>query len=210
MKVLVLGAAGKTGRLVVDKAIRAGHEVTALLHETHEKTENAFAPSVLVVHGDVRNPSRLDQVITGQEAVIDVVGGTKPYLETDLESGAARVVIDVMKRNEVKRLIVVSAMGVADSKEHAGFFYEHLLMPLFLGGTMRDKARMETEVEQSGLDFTIVRPPLLKDSDETGQIHLVTGEDKAHTITRGDLAQFLVDQLLSKQYVSQEVTIANK
>lgn len=175
-----------------------------------QKKDDAFAATVLVVHGDVRNPSRLDQVMLGQQAVIDVVGGTKPYLETDLESGAAKVVIDVMKRNDVKRLIVVSAMGVADSKEHAGFFYEHLLMPLFLGGIMRDKARMETEVEHSGLDFVIVRPPLLKDSDETGHVHIVTGHDQAHTITRGDLARFLVDQLASNQYVGQEVTIANK
>ena len=208
MKVLIIGAAGKTGALVLDKALKAGHDVTILLHE-HKKEEH-YPATVQVVYGDVRNPTRLDQVMAGQQAVIDVIGGTKPYLETDLESGAAKVVIEVMRRNQVKRLIVVSAMGVADSKEHAGFFYEHLLMPLFLGGIMRDKARMETEVEHSGLDFTIVRPPLLKDSDETRQIHLVTGDAKAHTITRGDLAQFLVDQLTSKQYVGQEVTIANK
>ncbi len=208
MKVLVIGAGGKTGKLVVEKAVSAGHQVTALLHEA--KKDEEVPAGVLAVHGDVRNPSRLDQVMLGQQAVIDTVGGTKPFLETDLESGAAKVVIDVMKKNDVKRLIVISAMGVGDSKEHAGFFYEHLLMPLFLGGIMRDKARMETEIEHSGLDFVVVRPPLLKDADETGQIHTVTGDDKAHTITRGDLAQFLVDQLASDQYVGQQVTIANR
>ena len=208
MKVLILGAGGKTGQLVMEKALKAGHEITALLHEA--KPDEHYPAAVRVVHGDARNPTRLDQVMAGQDAVIDVIGGTKPYLETDLESGTAKVVVDVMKRNQVKRLIVVSAMGVADSVTHASFFYEHLLMPLFLGGIMRDKARMEDVVEHSGIDFVIVRPPLLKDSDETGQIHTVTGEDKAHTITRGDLAQFLVDQLASDQYVGQQVTIANK
>ena len=208
MKVLVIGAGGKTGRLVVEKAVKAGHEVTALLHEA--AAHETFMVEATIVHGDARNPSRLDQVMLGQQAVIDVIGGTTPFMETDLEAGTAKVVIDLMKRNQVKRLIVVSAMGVADSKEHAGWFYEHLLMPMYLGGTMRDKARMETEVEHSGLDFVIVRPPLLKDSAETGQIHQVTGDKKAHSITRADLAQFLVDQLTSKQYMGQQVTIANK
>ena len=208
MKVLILGAAGKTGRLVLEKAVAAGHKVTALIHE--HKEDEIYPAEVDVVAGDVRNPSRLDQVMTGQEAVIDVIGGTKPFLETDLETSSAKVLIDVMKREGVKRLIVVSAMGVGDSKEHAGFFYEHLLMPLFLSGTTRDKGRMEGEVSSSGLDFTIVRPPLLRDSDATGHVHVVAGPEKAHTITRADLAQFLVDQLSSSQYAGQQVTIANK
>ncbi len=208
MKVLILGAGGKTGRLVLEKALKAGHEITALLHEA--KPDEHYPAAVTIVHGDARNPTRLDQVMANQEAVIDVIGGTKPYMETDLESGTAKVVLDVMKHNAVKRLIVVSAMGVADSVAHAGWFYEHLLMPLFLGGIMRDKARMEDEITHGGIDYVIVRPPLLKDSDETSQIHEVTGDDKAHTITRGDLAQFLVDQLASNTYVGRQVTIANK
>ena len=208
MKVLILGAGGKTGHLVLERALAAGHKVTALLHE--KKEDELYPAAVDVVHGDVRNPSRLDQVMAGQEAVIDVIGGTKPFLETDLEASSAKVVIEVMQRESVKRLIVVSAMGVGDSNEHAGFFYEHLLMPVFLGGIMRDKAKMEGEVTASGLDYTIVRPPILKDSDPTGHIEIVDGPDKAHTITRGDLAQFLVDQLTTSQYIGQQVTVANK
>jgi putative NADH-flavin reductase len=208
MKVLVLGAGGKTGRLVVEKAAQAGHQVTALLHEPdpHE----TFTVEVKSVHGDARNPARLDQVMAGQNAVIDAIGGSKPFMESDLEAGTAKVVIDVMKRNGVKRLIAISALGVGDSKEHATWFYEHLLVPLYLGGVIRDKARMEEVVEHSGLDFVIVRPPLLKDSAETGQIEEVTGTDEAHSITRADLAQFLVDQLTSDGHLGRQVTIANR
>ena len=208
MKVLIIGAGGKTGALVLAKALKAGHDVTILLHE-HKKEEH-YPTAVQVVYGDVRNPTRLDQVMAGQQAVIDCIGGTTPFLETDLETSAAKVILEIMKRNAVQRLIVISVMGVGDSKEHAGWFYEHLLMPMFLGGAIRDKTRMEAEIEHSGVEFVIVRPPNLKDSDETGQTHLVTGEDKAHSITRADLAQFLVDQLTSDRYLGQQVTIANK
>ena len=211
MKLLVIGAAGKTGKLIVERAVAAGHHVSALthVHEDGNPKEESFAPGVDVIHGDARNPSRLDQVMAGQDAVIDAIGGTTPFLDTDLETSSAKVVIDVMKRNNVKRLIVISVMGAGDSKEHAGFFYEHLLIPTFLRGAIKDKESMEAAIEQSGLDFLIVRPPMLSDSDAKGQVHIVTGEEKATGITRADLAQFLVDNLESTQYLGQAVTITN-
>ena len=208
MNVLILGAGGKTGRLLIDKAIAAGHKVTGLVHE--HKEDEIYPAAAEIVQGDARNPSRLDQVMTGQHAVIDAIGGSKPFLETDLESSTAKVVIDVMTRNGVKRLIVISVVGVEESKAQAGFFYEHLLLPVFLRGALPDKTNMEHEFKASGLDFTIVRPPALKDSDPTWQVHIVAAEETAHSITRGDLAQFIVDQLGSSQYVGQAITIANK
>jgi putative NADH-flavin reductase len=207
MKVLVLGAGGKTGRLVIERAVAAGHTVTALAHTVNEKEQ--FPDSVNLVHGDVRNPSRLDQVMTGQDAVIDTLGGKTPWAETDLESSAADVVIQVMKRNDVKRLVVVSVLGEGDSEEQAGWFYQHLMMPTFLRGALKDKAAMEQKVEASGLDFVIVRPPVLSDSDPTGMTKIVSSGETARKITRGDLAQFLVDQLTSDVYLSQEITVAN-
>jgi putative NADH-flavin reductase len=207
MKVLVLGAGGKTGRLVIERAVAAGHTVTALAHTVNEKEQ--FPDSVNLVHGDVRNPSRLDQVMTGQDAVIDTLGGKTPWAETDLESSAADVVIEVMKRNDVKRLVVVSVLGEGDSEEQAGWFYQHLMMPTFLRGALKDKAAMEQKVEASGLDFVIVRPPVLSDSDPTGMVKIVSTGETARKITRGDLAQFLVDQLTSDVYLSQEITVAN-
>lgn len=208
MKVLVVGAGGKTGRLVVEQAVAAGHTVTALLHKA--KPHESFSVEVELVHGDVRNPSRLDQIMTGQQAVIDCIGGDTPFLETTLEADAARVVIDTMKKNGVKRLLVVSALGVGDSGAQAGWFYEHLLVPMYLSGAVRDKSNMESEVEGSGLDFTIVRPSVLKDSDATGQVHVIAPGEIAHEITRADLAHFLVAQLGSQQYSGQHITVSNR
>lgn len=208
MKVLVVGAGGKTGRLVVEQAAKAGHTVTALLHEG--KPHETFTVEAEIVHGDVRNPSRLDQAMTGQQAVIDCLGGDTPFLETTLESDAAKVVIETMKKNGTGRLMVLSVLGVGESKQQAGWFYEHLLMPMYLPGALRDKAGMEAAIEASGLDFTIVRPPVLKDAEATGQVHVVPAGEIAHEITRADLAQFLVDQLESSQYSGQHITVSNR
>ncbi len=212
MKVLVIGAAGKTGKLIVERAVAAGHTVTALVHQ-HEHPDDHkhedFPIGVDIVHGDVRNPSRLDQVMLGQDAVIDAIGGSTPYLETDLESSSARVIVDVMRRNNVKRLLVISVLGAGFSKEHAGYFYEHILLPTFLRGTLPDKEHMESAVVQSGLDFVIIRPPILSDHDAKGTVNVLEGEQKASSLTRADLAQFLVDQLTSDEYLGEAITIAN-
>ena len=215
MKVLVIGAGGKTGKLVVEKALAAGHLVTALLHsdptddqhKDDKKKEAALPPQVQLFHGDVRNPTKLGQALEGQEAVIDCIGGTKPFLTTDRETAAAKVVIDGMKRNGVKRLIVTSALGEGSSIAQTGFFYEHLLMPVFLRGIVEDKKNMEAEVEHSGLDFTIVRPSILTDGEEMGKTHVVVGGETAHKVPRAGVAEFLVEQLTSGAYLGQAVTI---
>ena len=95
-----------------------------------------------------------------------------------------------MGRVGAKRLIVISVLGVGESREQAGFFYEHLMMPTFLRGALKDKEAMEEEVKRSGLEWVLVRPPVLSDSDATGSVKIVPEGETAHKITRGDLAQF--------------------
>ncbi|MDO7887488.1 NAD(P)-dependent oxidoreductase [Hymenobacter cheonanensis] len=206
MKILVVGAGGKSGQLVVERALAAGHSVTALVHDAASYKAPA---GVQVVTGDATDAATVEKAVAGQQAVIDAIGGKTPYLATDLEQHTAKAIIDAMHRHGVRRLIAISVLGVGDSKEQAGFFYEHLLMPTFLRGAVPDKEAMEAEVKASGLDFVLVRPPFLTDSPATGQAHVVTDEDKAHKITRADLAQFMVDQLQSDTYLGQAVTVTN-
>ncbi len=209
MKILVAGAAGKTGRQVVEKALLAGHYVVAFVHNPEEDQKHPFPDSVEVIHGDVQNPTRLEHAMQGCHAVIDTLGGKTPFKSTDLEASAAKVILEVMHRVGATRLLAISVLGAADTKDQAGFFYEHLLIPLFLSGAIQDKNNMEAEVMHSDIDWTIVRPPVLTDHEATGQVHIVPAHTQAHKITRADLAQFLVDNLTSKAHTHQAITIAN-
>ena len=206
MKVLVIGAAGKTGSSVVQQALAAGHQVTAFVHNA----EKYDAPSgVEVFGGDVQNPTKVAKALQGQDAVIDTLGGKTPYKETNLETTAARIIIDKMREAGVRRLIVVSALGEGDSVENTGFFYEHLLMPTFLRGVVKDKAGMEQAVQASGLDWTILRPGILQDGDPTGKVHALPShsDEKVGSIHRGDVAAFAVTQLTSNAHMRQAVTL---
>ena len=209
MKILIIGAAGKTGRLVVDQALTAGHRVVAFVHSPEEDQKHPFPTPVEVIHGDVQNPSRLEHAMQGCEAVIDTLGGKTPWKSTELEANAAKVILEVMARIGARRLIVISVLGAGDSKAQAPWAYEHLLMPTFLRGAVKDKDAMEAEVSHSSVEWVLVRPPVLNDHDATGTVQVVPPGELAHKITRADLAQFLVAQLTSNQHLGQTVTIAN-
>ena len=206
MKVLVIGAAGRTGRVVVEQAVAAGHEVTALVRHTGDYK----GPGVRVVEGDATDRTAIDAAVLGQDAVLDTVGGKTPYKATTLESSVASAVISSMQRHGVRRLVVTSMIGEGDSEANTPI-YDRLLLTSFLRGADKDKAAMESTVEASGLDWVILRPAVLSDDPAKGDVRVfdaATGE-KAHKITRFDLASFMVAQLSSDEHLHQAVTIAN-
>ena len=205
MNVLVFGATGKTGSLVVDRALSKGHTVTVLVRDPKKFSH----PNVRVITGSATNPSDVLSAITGQQAVIESIGGTTPYKATTLETTSIRNIIAAMRTANVPRLITVSMMGIGDSRAQSPAWYKYLLMPTFLHGSTADKTSKESAVTSSGLDYVIVRPPILKDTPATGHIKVLTPSETGHAITRADLATFLVDQLESNANLNQAVTVVN-
>jgi putative NADH-flavin reductase len=206
MKVLVVGAAGRTGRAVVEQAQKAGHEVTAFV-----RSAGGYAvPGVEVRVGDASDTAAMKVAAAGQEAVIDTVGGKAPYRHTTLEASAAAAIIEAMHRNRVRRLIVTSSLGVGESKANSPLFFK-ILQAFFLRGSSADKAKMESEVRASNLDWVICRPAILTEKPATGDVRIFTANNggRAHSISRSDLASFLVAQLASDNHVRQAVTIAS-
>ncbi len=207
MKILVIGAGGKTGRLVVEQAVAAGHEVTAFVPKT---SKYDAAANVRVIEGDAADSAAMNRAVLGQDAVIDTIGGKTPYKATTLESSAAHKIIEAMKQNGVCRLIVTSMLGVGESKANATVFLR-LLVATFLRGANKDKAAMESAVKASNLDWVILRPAILSDETATGNVRVFdadTGE-KALKITRADLASFMIARISGSEYLHQAVTIAN-
>jgi len=206
MKILVIGAGGRTGRAVVEQAVAAGHEVTAFVHKADEYNFT----NVRVIEGDAADRAAMDAAVPGQDAVIDTIGGKTPYKETTLESSAASTIITAMQRNGVRRLVVSSMLGAGESKANASIFLR-LLVATFLRGANKDKAAMESAVKSSGLDWVILRPAILTDDSATGNVHVFDAETggKAHKITRADLASFMLARVSGSEYLYQAVTIAN-
>jgi uncharacterized protein YbjT (DUF2867 family) len=205
MNLLVFGATGKTGSLVVERALAKGHAITVLVRDPIKFTR----PNVRVLAGDATNPSDVLAAMRGQHAVIETIGGTTPYKTTSLETDAINAIIAAMHEERVQRLIIISMMGIGDSRAQAPFWYKYLLMPTFLRGSTQDKTRKEAAVRASGLDYVIARPPILKDTATLGHVKILGPSAIGHTITRTDLANFLVDQLETDTNLDCAVTVVN-
>ena len=112
--------------------------MTAFVHQ-----DGGDAPAgVRSVVGDVLDAVVVAKAVAGQGAVLDAIGVRTPWKRTGLEPDAARNIVLAMQAHGVRRLIVTSALGVGDSRDVAGSFYDHLLVPTFLRGSTRDKAEM--------------------------------------------------------------------
>ncbi len=83
MKILVVGAAGKTGRAVVEQALAARHEVTAFVHNADGYNADGYnIAGVHVVAGDASDSTAMDAAVQGQDAVLNTIGGKTPYKVT--------------------------------------------------------------------------------------------------------------------------------
>ena len=202
-----MGAAGKAGRPVAEQAVRAGHEVSALLH----RDSDCNVPGVAVRVGDARAAETAEAAVTGQDAVLDTVGGKTPFKHTTLETSVATTIVAAMQRHGIRRLVVTSMIGEGDSTANTPVYIK-ILLATFLRGATPDKAGMESAVSGSELDWVITRPPILTEKPATGDVRVFSTDsrDQAHSITRADLAAFLVAQLTSDDHLREAVTVANR
>ncbi|MBD2120428.1 NAD(P)-dependent oxidoreductase [Trichocoleus sp. FACHB-262] len=206
MNVLVIGAAGKTGRQVVEQAVAAGHTVTAFIRDSAQY--NA-PPNVRVFTGDATDPATMSHAIADQDAVIDTVGGKTPWRKTEIEQRVAHAIVAAAKQHGTCRIIAISALGVGDSTAQATLLFRLLLLPTFLRGSTADKTAMEQAIAQAGVPYVLVRPAVLNDQPAVGSVRVLAGVEKGRQITRADLAAFVVEQLTTDTHVNRAVTIAN-
>ena len=195
MKILVLGATGATGRLIVGRALAKGHDVVALVRSKARATDLAGAE---LVEGDARDAAALTRAIAGCDAVVSSLGtAMSPFREVTLLSTATRALVGVMAAQNIRRLVCITGLGAGDSRGHGGFFFDRLFLPLMLRKVYEDKDRQEDGIRASALDWIIIRPTVLNDKPARGGIKALTDLSRVHggTIARSDVAEFVVPQL---------------
>jgi putative NADH-flavin reductase len=195
MRILVLGATGGIGLEIVRNAIGRGHSVTALVRSPERLHQ--FGNDVNVLSGDLLDSSELHGAIKGKDAVLSGFGPRTPVAEgdKDLMQRFAEVLTDAMRDAAVSRLIVVST----------SFLFKDSIIPptqlvgrLFFAGVVADATVAEATYRQSGLGWTIVRPPRLTDKAYTGRYRVREGHLPrfGFTVSRADVADFMVQKAI--------------
>ena len=204
-KLFVLGATGGTGRALVEQARQRGHLVTAFVRSP-EKLD-PVRDGVTVLRGDPRNADERRAALPGHDAVVSALGpsGLGP---TTLVSDCARSTVAAMQTTGVRRLLVV---GVAVLFENDGLL-NAIARRTFLRNVASDSAEMERIVSASGLEWTIVRPPRLTNGVLTRAYGVADGRmppAAQFTISRADVADFLLDELEHPAHVRRITGLAS-
>jgi uncharacterized protein YbjT (DUF2867 family) len=206
-KILVLGATGGTGRLIVSEAVARGYDVNVLVRSA-ERAGNLKGAKLIV--GDARNETALREALRGRDAVVSALGPpASPFREVTLLSTATRALVSAMKVEQVSRLVCITGIGAGDSAGHGGFLFDKLIFPLLLRKVYADKNRQEAIVGDSGLDWVLVRPSVLNDRPGRDTIRALTDLSDFHggNISREDVAKFVLDQLRSDAWLHRSPLI---
>ena len=203
MKLLVFGPTGGTGRELLIQALDQNHRVTAYARDP-AKIEDIQHSRLTVVRGDVLDAVTVKSAVAGHEGVLVTIG-TGPSRTTLREEGT-RNIVEAMQSTGVKRLICQSSLGVGDSRSNLSFLTKYIMVGIFLRHAFADHERQEAVIRQSSLDWTIVRPPHLKDGPRTEVYrHGFSTTDKRikNWISRADVADFMLKQLVDDTYLHQ-------
>jgi putative NADH-flavin reductase len=207
MKLAVLGATGGVGTEIVRQALARGHSVTALARAPDRL--GAFADRIAVLQGDLLDPNELERASGGHDAVLSGFGPRLPLskADADLLERFAIALTAAMQRTAVRRLVIVSTAFLF---QDAVIPPAHLFGRLFFASIVADSAAMEKIVSQSGLEWTIVRPPRLTDKPHTGKYRARDGHlpFAGFSIPRADVADFMLNCAEDRGWIGKVAGVA--
>jgi uncharacterized protein YbjT (DUF2867 family) len=182
MKVLVAGANGQIGQYIVRMLAEEGHEVRAMIRDEDQAQglrELGGEPVVADLEGEVAH------TVEGCDAVIFSAGGgpgSGAEKKETIDRGGAIKLVDAAREHGARRYVMVSAIGAADPEAGSEAMQPYLFA----------KAQADQALQESGLDYTIVRPGSLTDEAGTGTVEAAPSLSRRGQIPREDVARTLV------------------
>lgn len=207
MNVLVIGANGNVGRIVIEKLQASENNSPIAMLRKKEQVENFKKQGIETVLADLEDTvEEIAQAANGADAIVFTAGsggntGADKTMFVDLD-GAVKS-IEAAKRAGIKRFIIVSAMGSQQWLDPHPEWLEEL------GPYYPAKFYADQWLKNSDLDYTIVRPGLLSDDSPEGKIKLAKTLVERGKITRSDVAQIVVDSLADDNTIKKEFDVIN-
>lgn len=216
MKLLLLGGTGRTGRLILQKALDDNHEITVVVRDPSKiKSTNAK-----VIQGTPYDIDTMKSAIKNCEAVICTLNISRtsdyPWAKLkspkDLISKSIKNTLTAMKENNVKRIITLSALGAGDSKKKMPFIFNFLVSVTNLKYAYNEHTRQEEILAQSDTDWTVIRLPML--TEEKGEAEILINKNDnvrlKRNINRESVARFILSILTNEEYYKSILGISYK
>ncbi len=185
MKVLVIGASGKTGRLVVQKLLAQSQQIQALVRREEAAAElRALGAETVVADltGDVSH------TLTGCNAVVFTAGAGMTGDPEEVDYRGAVKLMEAAEAQNISRFVMVSSLGTGYAER----------MPEMLKPYLGAKQKAEKVLEDSALEYTTVKPGGLTDAAGTGKVILAEVLAQSGRISRADVTEIVAEVLLGK------------
>ncbi len=216
MKLLILGATGRTGTLVLQKALNENHEVTALVRDP-QKLQGTNAT---LVQGTPYDYKAVENAMVGCDAVICTLNVSRmsdsPWAKLrspkDLISKSINNALQAMQKHDVKRLVSLSVLGIGDTKRKMPFLFSLFISMTYIKYAFMDHERQEKLLRHSNVDWTAIRLPML--TDKPGEADVLVNMDEngvklKSSINRESVARFILSILQDPDYYKKTVAISN-
>lgn len=218
MHLLILGASGRTGKLAVADALDRGHTVTALVRKASSlEVRNGLT----IVQGTPEKQEDVEQAVAAKKVDVALVllnaaresdsPFAKPATPEFFLRDCVRNLTAAMQHKG--RVVIMSVFGIGSSWKQSSFLLKGMFRFTNMRVQMVDHKEVDKEIrQQEGIDWTLVRPPMLKEGDalpvkefgEFGEgVGLLSG------ITRASVARFMVEEAEQSRHRKQAVVIAN-
>jgi uncharacterized protein YbjT (DUF2867 family) len=215
MKMLVLGATGRTGKRVLETAARTGHQVVAIARDPSKLPDS----KVEIIQGSPYDEATVERAVTGCDAVVNVLNVSResdsPWATLtappDMISRSCANALKAMEKAGVKRYVTLSTVGAGESWKLLPWVVRLLVKHSNLKAAFDDHSAQEALLARSNVDYTVARAPMLNDADNaTGVMAVKPGEKMKGKLSRQSAAEFLVSIIESGQYRREIIHVSNR
>ncbi|KAM3078138.1 hypothetical protein ACMFMG_002559 [Clarireedia jacksonii] len=220
MHLLILGASGRTGSLLLTEALSKNHTITALARNPASITTQ---PGITVIKGSPLEPSDLRSAFSAQkvDAVLITLSSARasdsPFAASispaNFLENCIRNVVEVMKEFDVRRVVYMSAFGVGNSNENLWCPMRIMINKSTMGMVgFKDHREAEGKLRESGLEWVMVRPAMLKDGGKKKVIEMgEEGKEMGYLpgVTRESVVGWIVETAESDTWENRTVVICN-
>lgn len=197
-KIAILGGTGKSGKYLVKELIKQGFYFKMLVRNKATRPADSLPivnKKVEIIDGDANDYETIRSLIEGCEAVISTLGSSQ----------ASTHLIRAMNECHIKRYIFLAGININTPFDKKGpktkfatdWMYENYPIP-----TKNRQAEYEL-VAASSLDWTLVRLPLIEQTDARNPIQTSLEDCEVDKISTSDLAHFLIEQLNDETFIRQ-------
>jgi putative NADH-flavin reductase len=208
MKVIVFGSSGKVGTKVVNGLLEKNHQVTAFVYGNNPFVESS---NLKIIIGNVKNEAEVKEAVRGNEAVLSALGSWGTSSKDILSSGIINI-INAMKEENISRIVSLTGTDafLPDEKPNYLRNMSHTLLSLFAKKIMLDGEIHAEKLAESGLDWTIIRSPVMNNKEPQDYELNTKPCLPVETINRHAVAESMVEVLEQKLFVQESPFIHRK